>query len=489
MRRTLSAWLLVALALALCPATGRAQSANSYYSLPTFVAAGAVASNAAAISPGLPAGLRWGDLLILACETENEAISIANANGGTWTAVNTPVGTGVASAADAARITVFWSRYNVSQGAPTTSDSGDHQLCRMIAVRGAQLTGNPIHVVATESTEATSDTSWVFPGATSTIPNTLVVVTGAGSLPDAAGTAEFGTPTNTDLSQLTERTDNSVTAGTGGSLYIATANKLTAGTWGNTTLTSANNASKAMISFAIAGRYIDNFQAFDRFEQARNVDDTAADPQASVALAFSTNTTAGSLLVASVTWGTTDVTPTAADTQVNSWAEIGTHCWDGTNNQGLAFFYAENTAGGANTITISFGSSVTSRGIVIAEYSHIATSSALEASATNCNETATTVEGRAWTGHVTTTTTHTLLLATYMNTAPAAFTHSGSFMEVSEVAGLGPQMEHVVALQATQYDGLATTTAATVHGKIAAFKAFVAGGAVQVRRLLFGVGP
>ena len=54
--------------------------------MPTFVAAGSVASGTGAITPALPANIATGDILLLFLETANQAISITNQNGGTWTA-------------------------------------------------------------------------------------------------------------------------------------------------------------------------------------------------------------------------------------------------------------------------------------------------------------------------------------------------------------------------------------------------------------------
>ena len=219
--------------------------------LPALVVTGAVKSGTGAISPALPSGIAVNDILLLFVETANQAVSISNQNGGTWAAVTgSPQGTGTAGGTSATRLTVFWSRYNGTQGAPTVSDSGNHQAARMIAIRGAVSSGNPWDVTA-GGVEATSDTSASIPGATTTVANTLVVVATAGSLPDANGTAQFSAWTNANLTSLTERTDNSVSAGNGGSLGIATGIKATAGAYGNTAATRANSAVKGMISIAI----------------------------------------------------------------------------------------------------------------------------------------------------------------------------------------------------------------------------------------------
>ncbi len=218
---------------------------------PTFVAAGAVSSGTGAITPALPAGIAANDILLLFLETANEAISISNQNGGTWTAVtSSPQGTGTAGSTSATRLTAFWSRYNGTQGAPTASDSGNHQLGRIIAIRGAAASGNPWDVTA-GGVEATADTSGSIPGATTTVANTLVVTAIATSLPDSSSTTRFSAWTNANLTSITERTDNSVTAGNGGGLGVATGIKATAGAYGNTAVTLATSASKGMMSIAV----------------------------------------------------------------------------------------------------------------------------------------------------------------------------------------------------------------------------------------------
>ncbi len=226
-------------------------SATPQGSAPTFVAAGTIASGTGTIAPALPSGLATGDILLLFVETANQTVSVSASNGGTWTQVTgSPQGTGTAAGSSATRLTAFWSRYNGTQGAPTLSDSGNHQSARMIAIRGAAASGNPWDVTA-GGVEATSDTSASVPGATTTVANTLVVIAVAGSLPDANGTSNFSGWTNANLTSLTERTDNTTNAGNGGALGIATGGKATAGAYGNTAVTHGSSAVKGMISIAI----------------------------------------------------------------------------------------------------------------------------------------------------------------------------------------------------------------------------------------------
>ncbi len=220
-------------------------------SIPTFVAAGAVAYGTGAITPALPSGITTNDILLLFLDTSNQSITIPTPNGGTWTQVtNSPQGTGTGGSSGSVALTVFWSRYNGTQGAPTTSDSGDHQIGRMIAIRGATTSGNPWDVTA-GGVDATASTTATIPGATTTVANTLVVVACATGLPNSNGTANFSAWTNSNLSSLTEYTDNTRAVGVGGGLGSAAGGKATAGAYGNTTVTLAASAKKGMMSIAI----------------------------------------------------------------------------------------------------------------------------------------------------------------------------------------------------------------------------------------------
>jgi hypothetical protein len=218
---------------------------------PTFVALGSGIANTGASSVPLPAGLQTNDILLMFLETANQAISINNQNGGTWTQVTgSPQGTGIAGGTNGTRLTVFWSRYNGSQGAPTITDSGDHQIGRIMAIRGATASGDPCDVTA-GGVEDTADTSGSITGATTTVANTLVVVAVATSLPDAVSSAKFSGWTNANLSSLTERIDFTSTPGNGGGLATATGVKATAGAYGATAVTLVNAAHKGLMSIAI----------------------------------------------------------------------------------------------------------------------------------------------------------------------------------------------------------------------------------------------
>lgn len=219
--------------------------------MPVFVAAGNQASSINAITPALPLGIAADDILLLFLETANQTITISNFNGGTWTEiVGSPQGTGAAGGANATRLTVFWSRYNGVQGVPTTSDSGNHQIGVIVAVRGVIAVGNPFDVTA-GGVEAIADTSGVIPGAITSIADVFVAAAVAGALPDANTISQFSGWANVNLTNISERFDVTRNPGNGGSIGIVTGEKAAAGSYGNTNVTHATSTTKAMISIAL----------------------------------------------------------------------------------------------------------------------------------------------------------------------------------------------------------------------------------------------
>ncbi|MEK7488154.1 MAG: hypothetical protein AAB598_02425, partial [Patescibacteria group bacterium] len=213
---------------------------------PTVVNVGAVANGINAITPDMPAGVQTNDILLLFIETSDQAITVSGGTE-TWTQIaNSPV-----TGATGTRLTAFWARasqYNPTS--PTTADSGNHQLARMIAFRGAIQTGNPWDVIATD-VENTSDTSVSFPSVTTAVADTLIVMALAGDGPDGNSTANFSGWTNASLTGLTEHIDNRVASGDGGLIGAASGIKAAAGVTGATTVTLANSAVKAMMTIAL----------------------------------------------------------------------------------------------------------------------------------------------------------------------------------------------------------------------------------------------
>ena len=213
---------------------------------PVFVAAGTFTEGTGAISPPLPAGIEVNDLLLWVTETSNQAITVADGGGGTWGNVtNTPQGIGTAAAAGATRIHVRWSRYNGTQTAPTSSDSGDHQSGRILAFRGVVATGTPWNA-STGGTNSVPDGPFNMGGGTTTEPNTLVLILVSASLPDT-----WATPVNANLANITVLMSDNSTAGNDGGLLVASGEWVDVGAYGSTLITPTNNNNYAYMTIAL----------------------------------------------------------------------------------------------------------------------------------------------------------------------------------------------------------------------------------------------
>ena len=215
--------------------------------LPTIRNVGTVAAATTAVSPGLPASTAAGDLLLMFCENANDG----NLTASGWTDVpGTPI-----TGATGTRITVL---YKVAAGgdATTTNDSGNHQVCRIIGITTGTYCSADIWGESNSNTQTTT-TSVSISGVTTSIDNGLVFQASAGDLPDADGTTQFASAANADLGSVTERIDNTTSAGTGGTgggaLFVMSGTKVTAGTVGAGTTTATNTAVRANTTIVIQG--------------------------------------------------------------------------------------------------------------------------------------------------------------------------------------------------------------------------------------------
>lgn len=125
-----------------------------------------------------------------------------------------------------------------------------------------------------------------------------------------------------------------------------------------------------------------------------------------IALAYDSNVTAGSLLVAFVyaNHGISGV----ADSRSQTWSSA-VNVTDGATYS-LATYYFHNTTAGANTVTVTFAGAVTYASLQIAEYSGVATSSPLDKTASNSQTAPGTGTDAITSGSVTTTTDGQLIL-------------------------------------------------------------------------------
>src|SRR5256886_5193509 len=220
---------------------------------PTYQAIGTVQSGIAALTGAT--AVAWpahaiNDIGLLIIQTDNQAVTLGT-NGGNWTQVsNSPQFTGTAGAAGATMLTVFWSRAtSTSMGAVEVLDSGDHQIAQIITFRGVVATGNPWDVTAGDVAASTT-TAVSIPGATTTVQDTLVVAIVANGI-DTNSTSQIGSWSNSNLSSVSERSDNVVNAGNGGGFGVATGSRAALGAYGATTATLTTTSLQGRMSIAL----------------------------------------------------------------------------------------------------------------------------------------------------------------------------------------------------------------------------------------------
>ncbi len=188
-----------------------------------------------------------GDVELMFVETANEASTLDTAAG---FAELTNLGQGTGGGTGATRMTVFWRRWNGSDGSPVVGDSGNHQIARIITFQDVVASGNPWDVFG--SNNQTSVTTFgSVSGVTTTVADTLVVVATAQDLPDTNSTTEFALHANGNLSSVTEHIDNARNTGNGGAIGVAVGGLATAGASGATTFTSTTSSLKSNVCIAL----------------------------------------------------------------------------------------------------------------------------------------------------------------------------------------------------------------------------------------------
>jgi hypothetical protein len=215
----------------------------------SFVNKGTFASGAGDINPGIPASMQAGDLMILVVESANQAIT-APTSPQTWTQVtNSPQSTGTAAAAGGVRLGVFYRWWVSGDGAPTVTDTGDHQTGIIIGLRGVDAT-TPFDATPAGNVTTPANASVSFPAITTVTANAWIVHCFANDR-DANASGSLSSVTNAALSSITVQHDQVVNTGAGGGVAVITATKASAGSTGNTTATNAASVTNAMLTIAL----------------------------------------------------------------------------------------------------------------------------------------------------------------------------------------------------------------------------------------------
>ena len=194
-------------------------------------------------------------------------------------------------------------------------------------------------------------------------------------------------------------------------------------------------------------------------------------------LAFSSSNTAGNWIAVCIRAGNSNQVLTVSDSRGNTYHQAVSFKMtvDTPNGETLGIFYAENIAGGANTVTVSESISNNTLRFAILEYSGVATASSIDVTAT-----AQGVSNAASTGTPVNVLGGDLLLGMFTTSDPAVFTAGTNYVIRDTVPGAS-NAKLVTEDQIQTTAGTAAATASlSVSDKwgaaLAAFKA--AGGGV-----------
>jgi uncharacterized repeat protein (TIGR01451 family) len=189
-------------------------------------------------------------------------------------------------------------------------------------------------------------------------------------------------------------------------------------------------------------------------------------------LAFATNNTAGNFIAVAVRAGRTGQDVTVSDARGNTYRRAlqVNATLDAVT---LGIYYAENIAGGANTVTVTDTLTGGSLRFAIFEYSGVATSSALDGTPVMAEGTSAAMSS----GPVTTTASGDLVLGLFSTAEAATFTAgAGAVIQERVPAAPGTKLAVQDLLQASAGPISAQATMAAAQPWAAAVAAFRAGG-------------
>jgi hypothetical protein len=176
-----------------------------------------------------------------------------------------------------------------------------------------------------------------------------------------------------------------------------------------------------------------------------------AGTSSSTTLAFASSNAGGNWIAVAVRAGSTGEAFTVSDSRANTYRKAVqlNETVDGTS---LAIYYAENIAGGANTVSVSDNISGTLR-LAIFEYSGVATANSLDISGSAHGS-----GGSPSSGNVTTTASGDLLLGAFTTGDPETFTAGGGYT-LKESVPAAPSTKLMVEDQVQGAAGTASVNA------------------------------
>lgn len=211
---------------------------------PTYIGKGTFQSTTLALgtTPSLPASLSNGDLLIAVVSTPND--DTLYSVDGDWTLLGT-TGTGTVATAGAVDVWVWFATYNGSALGAFGTTNARLKCQQVYAFRNATDPTN-----YSTGLQTTAGTAWTLPTLTTTVADSYIFFA-IGNDRDADSTANISGYTNSNLTNITEIHDQTVSTGVGGGIATVYAEEATPSTIGTTSCTSASSNTGAFITFSI----------------------------------------------------------------------------------------------------------------------------------------------------------------------------------------------------------------------------------------------
>lgn len=216
---------------------------------PTVVAVGTRVTGVGAVSPAWPTH-QANDIGIMYIETAAQAIGILPSG---WAHVaGSPFSIGTGGDVAATALTILWRRATTaSEATLSIGDSGDHQQARIIVIRGAHTTGNPVFVLGTNDATGTSVS---IPGGTTPSDSCLILAAVSSSLGSASDPVTAASWANTSFlaGSLAEQMNAAVTDGNGGGIGLVSGTKSDTGVVAATTATLTASATQMRVCLAVS---------------------------------------------------------------------------------------------------------------------------------------------------------------------------------------------------------------------------------------------
>lgn len=209
-------------------------------SFPQLRGVGLINARVGTATPALPVGTVDNDLLIMFCETANQAITVTD-----WVELScSPQSTGNT------RLTAFSNQWTTGENR-TTSDSGNHQMCAIVGIQTGTYDTADEFDGCQGSIQTPATAARAITGLTTTTGFNLIFAAAGSDLPDANDADEYQGEANSNLTALAELMDDAKNVGDGGTLLIIVGELETAGATGTTTSTQEAAAVSGNITIAI----------------------------------------------------------------------------------------------------------------------------------------------------------------------------------------------------------------------------------------------